>query len=69
MSDINSYIRLIKKIDFKNFNDSFAKIQEYANYIESDIYSIKNQLKLTDELINLTDKAIDKISLNILLEN
>ena len=68
LSDINSYIRLIKKIDFKNFNDSFAKIQEYANYIESDIYSIKNQLKLTDELINLTDKAIDKISLNILLE-
>ena len=68
LSDINSYIRLIKKIDFKNFNDAFAKIQEYANFIESDIYSIKKQLKLTDELINLTDKAINKISLNILLE-
>lgn len=68
LSDINSYIRLIKKIDFKDFNDAFAKIQEYANFIESDIYSIKKQLKLTDELINLTDKAINKISLNILLK-
>ena len=42
----------------------FKDMQTLLNRINS----IKNQLKLTDELINLTDKIIDKISLNILLE-
>ena len=68
LADINSYIRLIKKIDSNNLKESFYKIQEYANFIESDIESIYKQLKSTDELINLTDKKIERIPLIPIIE-